>query len=1259
MKRKILCVMFLALAMTLCSAIAMATETENIGMKVLPAPGKVTIDGKYDDWDLSGGIFTCSDVENLRDQYSVWFFAMYDDKNVYLLTFWNDPTPLNNPGSSKGDMGFQGDCLQVRFITNYEDKAKELVSHWTCWRDRDGLDVMDLCYGRDFKGGGLRDAKAKGAQQAFAVNTDGKSYLQEMSIPWALLTKDGQQLQLGEAMHMALEPNFTAGAMGRVSIKDIFKDGVVPDRTFTFQAFKGWGVATLEKAGKIKPRSVRLSDSKEFEVSLGNPLPSVNWSGLIAVKELSGFKPISFNMSEDGYVSLIIKDKSGAVVRHLLNCAFYTKGEHATSWDGLATPVWKSPGKPVDAGEYIWSAISHKGIGLRLRGFACNGGSVPWDAGDSSNWGGDHGVPICCATDGQKIYLGWSGAEAGKALLACDAQGSVQWKNSRGGVGQVELVAADGGIVYAQSGSSIYRVESGKGGYTFWKGKDSVDLPYTGLFDGVPDHADGMAAGGGKLFLSFEKANSIAILDANSGELLGKIEAKSPGSLAMGTDGKLFAISGDRSVISMMPDKGQTAVVVADVPNAKALAVDKAGRLYVGLGHPDNQVVVFSPDGKVVGAIGAKGGRPTVGPWKSDGMAFIAGIVVDQEGKLWVMESDQTPKRVGVWDTKTGKLVKEFFGPTHYGASGGAILPADPNVMVGEGCEWKLDPETGRAICTGIFDRNIAGSARFCTGTNKRTYLVTGRGLHALPYYKIFERIGEGDYKLRGTISSDNKTNKTTFWADANDDGQVQQDEVQTYDDFLNSSGYIALSEWINTDLTFYATASPTGAVRIPVSGFTSCNAPKYDLAKVQKIPAAGLASPDNSKILEWTDNNLKCYDMANGMLRWSYPNTFSGVHGSHYAPGPEMGLLRGCFGTTGNAVLPKPLGAIWGLNGNCGEWYIFNEDGYFVTQLFQGDPMKTSFPDKAVPGVVLNNCPPGLGAEDFGGSMCQGDDGKIYIQSGKTGLWNLEVVGLESVREIQGGTLKIGADDVNTARKFFEAQMQVAEGTKSYTVIKGTPTFTGNIDTDFKSAKVAFEKQAGSKVRCAAAWDGNYLYLGWDVQDDTPWVNGADAPEFMYARGDTVDFQIGTNPNVDKKRAEPVKGDVRLSIGNFNNKPTAVAYRKVADNKAPKTFSSGVVREYVIDSVVVLDSAKIEVKADVKGRKYVVEAAIPLPALELNLTDGLVLRGDFGATHGDKTGTDTALRTYWNNQQTGLVSDEVYELMMEPRNWGEFKFAQ
>ena len=44
--------------------------------------------------------------------------------------------------------------------------------------------------------------------------------------------------------------------------------------------------------------------------------------------------------------------------------------------------------------ELVGPLLQQPGIGLRLRGWACNGGNAPWDSSLTSNWGGDHGVPI-------------------------------------------------------------------------------------------------------------------------------------------------------------------------------------------------------------------------------------------------------------------------------------------------------------------------------------------------------------------------------------------------------------------------------------------------------------------------------------------------------------------------------------------------------------------------------------------------------------------------------------------------------------------------------------------------------------------------------------------------------------------------------------------------------------------------------------------------------------------------------------------------
>jgi hypothetical protein len=278
-------------------------------------------------------------------------------------------------------------------------------------------------------------------------------------------------------------------------------------------------------------------------------------------------------------------------------------------------------------------------------------------------------------------------------------------------------------------------------------------------------------------------------------------------------------------------------------------------------------------------------------------------------------------------------------------------------------------------------------------------------------------------------------------------------------------------------------------------------------------------------------------------------------------------------------------------------------------------------------------------------------------VAAGHISFWNAEVVGLEAVQPLAGGKIAFTDDDAKAALSFRERYLQEATALKRLAAKKATLAFTGDLDKDFAGCEIAkYQKQDATACRTATAWDEQNLYVGWEVKDATPWVNGTDAPEYMYVRGDTVDLQLGTDPKAAKDRKEPVSGDLRLSIGPFQGKPTAVLNRKVAAEKHPLSFSSGVIKDYQMDSVIVLSDAKVEVKVDAAGKRYVVEAALPMAALGVTPAEGLTLRADFGATHGDQAGKRTVLRTYWSNQNTGLVSDEVYELEMTPSAWGELQ---
>ncbi len=1218
--------------------LAMGTPTENVRFRVLPAPPKVVIDGKADDWDLSAGIFTCDDVEAQREHYAVWLHAQYDDKYLYVLARWIDDTPLNNPGQTIADYGFAGDCLQFRTITGV-GTPQERGQHFTAWRGRDGADVINVEQGKDFKEGVIVDAKKSDeAKQAFTINEDGKGYVQELAIPWKLLTRDGQPIKAGGSFTLTFEPNFTIGAKGRATAKDLFKSGVTLDRVFTFMSSATWGTATLLEKSDGKPQPVRLADGREFAVKLEKGAPEVDWSELIKSEQLTGFKPIEFTMPVDGFISLNIKNRSGEVVRQLLNAAFFAQGKHTVQWDGLTTPSWVRPGEPVPVEEYQWSALTHSGIGLKLRGWAANSGVAPWDSADGQgNWGGDHGLPVAVATDDQHVFLGWSAAEAGKAVLACDLEGHPQWGNNRAGIAGVKGLAVSAGVLYVLGGSAgddadganLYKLSTKDGSYLAWEGNDSADVKIKSLWASdatvTPAKASGIVFQGGKLWLLFSKEGMLAELNTLSGKLVGAQRA---------------------------PEKKGSLEEVT--------ATGRDGLVYVATGDPDNQVLVKKGEATLM-TIGRKGGRELLGPWQPDGLRSVRAMAVDVAGKLWVAESDPAPKRVSVWDTKTGKLIHEYFGSTGYGALGGAICPTDPNVMVGQGCEWRLDPETGHARLNCVITRDGMENSRFAIGANGRVYLaVASNWAFENGVVKIFERLGDGNYKLRCAFRPEGKekTAKTILWTDANGDEKEQAEEITSADGAVRFSGWYMN---MGPDLAFTA-----GDRLYRPTGYTECGAPKYDLNSFTKMPAAGMASADESLVLEpgkygETHAVLNCFELATGKKRWSYPDNFVGVHGSHNACPPVVGMIRGSYGPTGSTKLPKPIGNIWVLPTNVGEWHILTEDGFYLTRLFEGDPMKMKWPAAAIPGADMSHCPPGMGGEDFGGSITQGSDGKLYVQAGKTAFWNLEVTGLETVRAMAGGSVQITAGDVMEARKYHDQKLQASVGTRRLSLKKSTPKFTGNIEQDFAGAElIRYQKSDETSVRSAAAFDGQNLYLAWDVHDATPWVNGAEQPEDLYLNGDTVDFQLGADAQADGKRDKAARGDLRLSIGNFKGAATAVLYRPIADNRkarTPKTFSSGVIKEYVVADAAVVPGAQIKVTKRHDG--YVVEASVPLEALEFSPAVGQTFRGDFGVTYGDPAGKRTRLRSYWSNQHTGIVDDAVFELMLEPKNWGEITVAE
>jgi len=279
----LLCVLSLLLMLAL-SGRAPATPTENLGIPVLPAPGNVAIDGRTGDWDLSGGIFACPDVETQRETLAAWIHLMYDRENLYVLARWKDDSPMNNPAAltAKGVYGFFGDCLQIRLSTAH-NTPRERCSHLTCWRGKDGNDRVEIAYGKGADTDGIKNAAATdGARQVFVADADAGGYAQEIALPWKLVTSDGKPLRPGDRLKVTIMANFTTGDRQRTSIRDILNrlGKGNPDYDFIYPVSDAWGAAVVQPSGSVMPEPVRLADGREFPVTMAGPTPTIDWAAL-------------------------------------------------------------------------------------------------------------------------------------------------------------------------------------------------------------------------------------------------------------------------------------------------------------------------------------------------------------------------------------------------------------------------------------------------------------------------------------------------------------------------------------------------------------------------------------------------------------------------------------------------------------------------------------------------------------------------------------------------------------------------------------------------------------------------------------------------------------------------------------------------------------------------------------------------------------------------------------------------------------------
>ncbi|MDA0839553.1 MAG: hypothetical protein O3B01_30425 [Planctomycetota bacterium] len=693
-------------------------QTNNHVLQTAPAKGAVNLDGQLTDWDLSGEILMCYDLDKLLDTNSVRAAAMYDREYLYLSFQFKDRSPMLNhvdPEHALGS-GWRSDSVQLRLWTDHEKPigpGGARVTHIDCYWFTDGKKSTALIQhhdmGRREEGfeGRVEEAIGNGVEAAFRKDADGQGYTQEMRVAWKHLRRDGRPYKAGEVLRMGLEcfwGDASAERWYEHRLTDLV-DANNPQREFFWTNYRAWGEVKFMEQGNLEasPSMQQLSKVEE--------LRRLRYS-------TSGPVAIEYELPKDSAVTLVIEKSDGERVRNLIADYPRKAGKNIDFWDGA-----DDNGRLMEPGEYRVRGLTNEGLDLLYQFSYGSAGNPPWPTSNGKgSWLSDHSMHVGAASDGERVYFSAFHSEAGDTLMGVDVDGQRQW-----GLGRI-----DGGML-ARHDKFLYMLAGGVHPTHYREGELRllrVD-PKTGKFASFPNkknevvifeypkdrkvanrmsegatvaakaydaawcrmEAMGLAASEKFLFVSLYYENKILVLHPDDGLKVAEYSATNPTGLATNSTGDLYVLSGKR-VLHLDPRGQWIPIIEAGLDAPIALAIDPKDNLYISDWGASMCVKVFSPQGKYLRTIGKPGGRPLLGKYEPDGFFRPWGLAIDSGGRLWVAEHDTTPKRISVWTTK-GKFVREFIGPGWYNGTENNVNTVNPKQAFSLGSILELDWKKG------------------------------------------------------------------------------------------------------------------------------------------------------------------------------------------------------------------------------------------------------------------------------------------------------------------------------------------------------------------------------------------------------------------------------------------------------------------------------------------------------------------------------------------------------------------------------------
>ena len=1010
-----------------------------------------------------------------------------------------------------------------------------------------------------------------------------------------------------------------------------------------------------------------------------------------------------FNQPMDGKATVVIEDAAGHRVRNLISGQPMTKGRHRLEWDGL-----DEAGSVVPPADYRWRSISHPGL------------RPVYQFSFVDAPGSNHATFEAAASNANSVFLAAPVTEGGYEMIELTPEGTFKrgfnFPNGHG-LGGVALALDDRFIYVAHDGTawgektdyskpgwkqtrtlSVLRLDLEKGEVAEFPGRVRYSVVKT--YDVGPGTTStrpldesalaGIAALDGHLYLADRSSNRVVVIDPATGKPERSFALEKPTALAAG-NGKLYALA-DGKLLQLAPATGATKVLATPAGRPAGLWVAADGRFYVS--DAQVQVVrVLDAEGRPATVIGTPGGI-ALGPYDPQKMQNPAGLTV-AKGLVWVTEKHRwQPKRLAAYDTQTGRMAKEFFGPTNYGSQGAGFDPADDTRWIGQGALFKLDftahTSTPLSILGGETGRRHTfwrqDGRTFIITSGKATWIQELRADGTLRPLACISSAHQFSYENNWTppqafvdaFMRDYPTVKIKvgqpggiqriqpnhgygmLWVDRNGDGAMQAEEIE----FSTAATNLAGSGWSHDfhDLTLRVPAEVAGRkvlVTLKPDGWWPGGAPKYPALNEAAKAGVPIDLPGSNQVESAVDGfgnmvlnsspDMRAF-APDGRLLWTYPNKWSGVHGSHDAPLPHTGELQGALFFSGVVALDAKADVML-LNGNHGRAFVLTSDGLYLDEMFPDVRMMTN-PQAGGIGI--------LGGECFGGTFGRSEkDGNYYFQGGGISYRIYRIDGLRDTQRAEGTLAVSAAQSAAAERSHVRLVTDKTELRQAVIGWCATPPLIDGKDNDWLGTPTAAWSRDGKfAVTVRAAVDAGMLYLHYTVRDESPWVNNGKDWQALFKTGDGIDLQLGTDPTANPKRSTPVPGDLRLFIAPMGQDNVAVLYR----HRVPGAKETdGVIfqspwRSEKVDVVRRLDLAKIAVQRE--SNLYRIEVAVPLADLGLTSAAGLGLHGDFGVIYGDGQGTVNVFRNYWSNQATGLVNDVPGEIMLSPNAWGELTFG-